>query len=49
MKVVNSDGTCNGPYYIAYIVSPGVYTLSYADGQEAEDGEEIYESDLKAA
>ncbi|KZM22737.1 hypothetical protein ST47_g6117 [Ascochyta rabiei] len=49
LKVVNSNGTCNGPYYIASVISVGVYTLSDAKGQEAEDGEEIEEKDLKAA
>ena len=49
MKVVNSNGTRSGPYVIASIVSVGVYTLSYANGQEAEDGDKIEENDLEAA
>lgn len=49
MKVVNSDGTRSGPYVIAFIVSVGVYTLSYTNGQAAEDGDEIEENDLVAA
>lgn len=49
MKIVNTNGTREGPYLVASIPSPGVYTLSFADGQVAQDGEEIEENDLEAA
>jgi len=49
VKVINSDGSRSGPYLIAFIPSPGVYTLSFANGQKAQDGEEIEENDLEAA
>ena len=49
VKVIQEDGSRDGPYLVASVPSPGVYTLSWADGQEAYDGEEIEENDLEAA
>lgn len=48
VKIINSDGTRAGPYYISSIISVGVYTLSLLDGQEAFDGEGVEENDIEA-
>lgn len=49
VNVIHLDGTREGPYLVASIPSTGVYTLSFADGREAQEGESIEENDLEAA
>jgi hypothetical protein len=49
VKIIQTDGSRKGPYYVASVVSTGLYTLSDADGSEVEDGDEIEENDLKVA
>jgi hypothetical protein len=49
VKVILSNGSREGPYLVASIPSPGVYTLSFANGQEAQNGDEIEENDLETA
>lgn len=49
VKVINTDGSRNGPYLIASIPTTGVCTLSDENGETIEDGEEIEENDLEAA
>jgi hypothetical protein len=49
VKIVNTDGSRSGPYLVASIPSPWVYTLSLVNGQEAQNGEEVEENDLETA
>lgn len=49
VNVIHLNGTREGPYLVASIPSTGVYTLSFADGREAQEGESIEENDLEAA
>jgi hypothetical protein len=49
VKVIHSDRSREGPYLVASIPSAGVYTLSFANGQEFQNGEEIEENDLEVA
>ncbi len=39
--MLKDDGTREGPYLIASVVSPGKYTLSEEDGTYVKDREEI--------
>jgi hypothetical protein len=49
VMVVHSDGSRSGPYYIASVVSVGIYTLSHSNGAVAEEGEAIEEKNREAA
>ncbi|KAH6641969.1 hypothetical protein C7974DRAFT_384594 [Boeremia exigua] len=47
--LVSQTGSRLGPYWIAEVLGPGVYTLCFENGQPAEEGERIYEVSLEAA
>ena len=49
VKIIQSDGSREGPYFIASVPSTGVYTLSDEDGVDVEDGDEVEDNDLEAA
>lgn len=49
MYLLSADGKSReGPYCIASVPSPGVYTLSLESGVDVKDGAEIEEKSLEA-